>query len=171
MPATKQEIYRALTACIEENQQGLYRMAYSYVHSPETAMDLVQETAYRALKSHGEIADPSQARPWLYKVLIRLCVDELRRNKRLEVTDPAQLKEESEDPLAGRAELMDLREAMERLDPSTKAVIILRYFEDRQLSEIAELLEENLSTVKSRLYRGLSALHTEMEGGVFACEQ
>jgi RNA polymerase sigma-70 factor (ECF subfamily) len=58
---------------------------------------------------------------------------------------------------------VDLHQALEQLEPIDKTVIILRYFEGMQLNQIAQTLDENLSTVKSRLYRSLKKLRVSME--------
>ena len=59
--------------------------------------------------------------------------------------------------------MTDLRNALEKLLPEEKTVIILRYFEDMKLEEIEEVCEESLSTVKSRLYRTLKKLRLDLE--------
>ena len=64
---------------------------------------------------------------------------------------------------------LDLQRALDALPEQDKAVILLRYFEDMKLEEIAMILEENLSTVKSRLYRSMKKLRGalgEDEGGI-----
>ena len=53
---------------------------------------------------------------------------------------------------------VDLQRALDTLTESDRAVIILKYFEDKKLEEIADILEENVNTIKSRLYRGLKKL-------------
>ena len=53
---------------------------------------------------------------------------------------------------------MDLQKALDALTEKDRSVVILKYFEDMKLTEIAEILEENVSTVKSRLYRSLRKL-------------
>ena len=57
----------------------------------------------------------------------------------------------------------DLRNALEKLSPEERIVIVLRYFEDMKLEEIAAVCEESLSTVKSRLYRTLKKLKLDLE--------
>lgn len=57
---------------------------------------------------------------------------------------------------------IDLKEALDSLNAEDKAVIELRFFEDKTLNEIAEILGENLSTVKSRLYRGIRKLRIQL---------
>ena len=58
---------------------------------------------------------------------------------------------------------IDLRRALDALPEKDKAVVILRYFEDRKLEEIAAILEENVNTVKSRLYRSIKKLRDHLE--------
>lgn len=60
------------------------------------------------------------------------------------------------------SENLDIRRALDSLSEQDKAVIILRFFEDIKLEEIADILEENLSTVKSRLYRGIKKLRSAL---------
>lgn len=61
-------------------------------------------------------------------------------------------------------ENIDLKRAIENLDPKDRAIVVLRFFEDRQLGEIAKILDENLNTVKSRLYRVMKKLRLNLEG-------
>ena len=63
-------------------------------------------------------------------------------------------------------ENIDLKRAIENLDPKDRAIVVLRFFEDRQLEEIAKILDENLSTVKSRLYRVMKKLRLNLEGSM-----
>lgn len=61
---------------------------------------------------------------------------------------------------------VDLKRALDAMPEKDKAVIELKYFEDKKLSEIAEILEENISTIKSRLYRSLKKLQLELSDDV-----
>ena len=58
---------------------------------------------------------------------------------------------------------IDLQRALDTLLPQDKAVVELRFFEDKKLEDIADILEENVSTVKSRLYRSMKKLRIELE--------
>ena len=57
---------------------------------------------------------------------------------------------------------MDLQRALDLLSLQDKAVIIMKYFEDKKLEEIADILDENVSTIKSRLYRGVKKLKLKL---------
>lgn len=60
---------------------------------------------------------------------------------------------------------IDLERALDSLAKKDKAVVLLRYFEDKKLEEIAEILNENVSTVKSRLYRSMKKLRRVLGAG------
>ncbi len=141
---------------IMEHYESLYRLAYSYVQQEQDAMDIVQESAYKALKSHSAVRQPEYIRTWLYRIVMNTSVDFLRKRNR-EVVGIEDDQSYTEDAY-GDADLMEL---LNMLEPRERAILILRYFEDRKLEEIAEILKENLNTVKTILYRSLKKLKLE----------
>ena len=136
----------------------LYRIAFSYVRNEADAQDIVQESAYKAIYNAGKLKKPEYARTWICRIVINEAVSYLRKQKK-EQTEPV-LKE-----IAGREaeDVTDLKNALEQLAPEEKTVIILRFFEDMKLEDIARVCEESVSTVKSRLYRTLKKLKLELE--------
>lgn len=136
-----------------ENYESYYRLAFSYVHQEADAMDIVQEGAYKAMLKADTLREDSFAGTWVYRIMINEAKEYLRKNRR-EYIEPDESLAAPEEHFRD----MDLQEALEKLPEQEKAVIILRYYEDKQLSEIGEILQENLSTVKSRLYRALKKL-------------
>lgn len=135
------------------NYSKYYRLAYSYVHNEADAVDIVQEAAYRAILKSGALKSPSFADTWICRIVINEAYSLLRK-KRTEALEAEGNEMIQED----RYENIDLKNAIENLDLEDKTVIILRYYEDKKLEEIAEIMEINLSTVKSRLYRVLDKL-------------
>lgn len=135
-----------------------YRIAFSYVHSEADAQDVVQESAYKAIYYANKLKNPEYAKTWICRIVINEAVSLLRKRKK-EQTEPMDKE------LAGseREDMTDLRNALEKLPPEEKTIIILRYFEDMKLDEIAAVCEESLSTVKSRLYRTLKKLKLDLE--------
>ena len=132
----EQAVERALT----EGYEKYYRLAYSYVHNEADALDIVQEAAYKAILKSDSLKEPQYVETWVYRIVINA----------------------SEDIY----ENIDLKRAIENLDPKDRAIVVLRFFEDRQLEEIAKILDENLSTVKSRLYRVMKKLRLNLEGSM-----
>lgn len=135
-----------------------YRIAFSYVRSEADAQDIVQESAYKAIYHANKLKKPEYAKTWICRIVINEAVSYLRKRK----------KEQAEPILADMADrekedMTDLRSALEKLDPEEKTVIVLRFFEDMKLEEIAAVCEESVSTVKSRLYRTLKKLKLDLE--------
>lgn len=136
----------------------LYRLAYSYVHNENDALDLVQESAYKAIKNSHTLKNPQYAGTWIYRIVINESISFLRKQKQRETS-----LYEADGETTDLYQDVDLHQALEQLELMDKTVIMLRYFEGMQLNQIAETLDENLSTVKSRLYRSLKKLRISLE--------
>lgn len=163
----KQELYDALADFIRHEQNRFYLFAYSYVKNRDTALDMVQTAVLKALSSSDSLKNAAYLKTWFYRILINVCLNELRKNKLVTPTDPNELPEGFVPQHTDPAELMDLRRALEQLSPNARNIIMLRYFEDMKISDIAETLGENVSTVKTKLYRTLEKLKLQLEGEVF----
>lgn len=144
---------------ILQNYNKYYRLAYSYVHNEVDASDIVQNGAYKALRSCQTLNCPEYAESWVYRIILNECFSYFRQPR-------ADSYEELEEGTGAQAyaedhyEDIDLKRAIDGLEAQDKAIVILRFFEDMKLEEIAELLDENINTVKSRLYRSLKKLRT-----------
>ena len=145
-----------------ENYEKYYRLAFSYVHNEADAMDIVQEGAYKAMLKWESLEREDFAETWIYRIMLNEIFSMLRRRTRNEesMVDPDCL---AEIPAETPVDSLSPRAALDRLPPKEKALVELRYFEDLKLEEIAEVLDENLSTVKSRLYRTLRTLRIALE--------
>ena len=144
---------------ILHNYNKYYRLAYSYVHNEADASDIVQNSAYKALRSCQTLNCPEYAESWVYRIVLNECFNFFRQPR-------ADSYEEMEEGAGEQAytedqyEDIDLKRAIDGLEEQDKAIVILRFFEDMKLEEIAEILNENLNTVKSRLYRSIKKLRT-----------
>ena len=137
---------------------SLYRLAFTYVKNESDAMDIVQEGAYKAMSKAGSLREERYAGTWIYRIMINTAKDYMKKYER-----ECEL---SEDIVADNQENgadMDLKAAVDKLPVQEKTLIILRYYEDKPLSDIAEIMQENLSTIKSRLYRTLEKLRRELD--------
>jgi len=94
--------------------------------------------------------------------MINAALDLIRKRKREELSDnlPEAVWEDSYRD-------MDLSDVLERLDERSRTVVILRYFEDMKLEDIARIVGDNLNTVKARLYRALKKLRLDLEAGAY----
>ena len=154
----RQDIYDLTVAYILENQEKCYRLAYSYVHNEADALDVVQESACKAIIQCKKLKDTTKLLPWLCRIVVNTSLDLLRN----------QIKEQPAEELPEAAaedkyEELDLKKALNRLEPENRTVIILRYFEDMKIEDIALVVDENVNTVKTRLYRSLKKLRIQLD--------
>lgn len=140
-----------------ENYNSYYHLAYSYVHNEADAGDIVQNGAYRAILHSGKLKQEEYAATWLYRIMLNEIFRFVKKERLLSL-DAVEMEHGREDAY----ENVDLRRALDAMSQEDKAVIELKYFEDLKLTEIAAVLDENVNTVKSRLYRGLKKLRLEL---------
>jgi len=153
---------RNLTAETEqlltESYEKYYRLAYSYLHNKEDALDAVQESAYRAIRDCGKVKEREYLATWIYRIVINVSLDILRRQRK-----ETPVEELPEVPVEDSYSESNLTEFLKQLDDKSRTVILLRYFEDLKLEDIADIVGENLNTVKARLYRALKKLRLNLE--------
>lgn len=155
MRPTEQELTRLLKA----NQEKYYRMAYTYVKNREDALDIVHDAIVKALQKVHQVNNPMYLETWFCRILINQSLSFVRRRKNtlnLEEVKPISREED----WTGRVSLYD---AIDRLPPKLKTVILLRFFEDRSFEEIARITALKESTVKARVYKALQLLKLDME--------
>lgn len=144
---------------ILKKYNSYYRMAMSFVHNEEDAADIVQEGAYKAIKNSDSLKYIEYAETWVYRIMMNEIYRRLNTKKTKSIDDEDFIGL----PIEDEYENIDLMRALDSMPDNDKAVIQLKYFEDLTLDEIAYILGENLSTVKSRLYRGLKKLRCKMD--------
>ena len=140
------------------NYNKYYRLACSYVHNDADAGDIVQNGAYKAILNSNKLKSVEYAETWIYRIMMNEIFARYREK------ETASLEEISfERGKEDEYENFDLQKAIQSLDKEDRTVVVLRYFEDMKLEDIAVILEENLSTVKSRLYRSMRKLKLQLE--------
>lgn len=154
---------------IIENQKTFYKIAYTYVKNNDDALDIVQEAICKGLSKIKTIKDINLIKPWFYKILINTSIDYIRKNKKY----TQERGEVSADNIIDRnidIEI-DIERALDSLCEEDKTLVILRYFEDMKISDIATILDKNENTIKTRLYKTLKLLKIEInkdiEGGSY----
>lgn len=138
--------------------ENYYRLAYSYVRNENDAMDIVQESAYKAMKGSSKVKEEEFISTWIYRIVINTSLDFLRRHKK-ETLSGYEQEPSYEDTYMD----FDVIESINRLEDEDKAIIILRFFEDQKLESIAEITGINVNTVKTRLYRALRKLKIDLK--------
>lgn len=150
----------SFTALIDGMQERLYRMAYSYVRNKEDALEIVQETVFKAYISIHKLKKPQYFKTWLTKIAVNCALDYIRKSRKIVYMDKDPEGSYVSEPIE---EVIDLHEALSGLDEKSRMVIVMRYFEDLPIKEIAEVLEMPESSVKTIIYRGLGKLKINME--------
>lgn len=145
-------------ACrVEEIRVKLYKTAILYLSSESQAQDALDETVYKALCSYHKLRRPEYFETWITKILINECHNLLRHQKR---ETPVDALPETE---AEAFDALPLKEAIRRLPPELKEVVILRYFSGLTLHETAQLLGIPQGTAVTRQRKALKLLRLELE--------
>lgn len=143
----------------------LDRLARLITRDPERAKDAVQETLIKAWRDLPGLRDPDRFEAWLRQLLVRSCIDELRRGRRRAVH--VELTEAHHPHIADPATAIGNRDALERgfrwLDPESRSLLVLHYYQGLPLDELAATLRIPVGTAKSRLFRAREALRAAIE--------
>ena len=151
---------QAVESTLLANYEKYYRLALSYSRNETDACDIVQEAAYKAILKCESLKNIEYADTWIYRIVINEAYTFLKKRRTEENLDEIEEKNISAEDAY---ENLDLKQALERLDEKDRTIVVLRFFEDRRLDEIAEILDMNLNTVKSRLYRVMDRLKLALD--------
>ena len=166
-----------LDRLIEQYQQRLYRYLLFLTGQPALAEDLFQETWIRVLERGHQYNAKSKFESWLFAIARNLTIDVSRRKKfrSLEELANPETNQPYEPPderaisalqmLVSRENEQAVQLSLMKIPSHYREVLLLRFHEELGLEEIATVLSTPLSTVKSRLYRGLDALKSALPEG------
>jgi RNA polymerase sigma-70 factor (ECF subfamily) len=155
-------------------ERPIYALAYRVIGREEEARDVVQETFLRAFRGLANFRGQAKFSSWIYRIALNLCRDWIRRERRAPVSqvpegmDLAELVAEQgpaesiEDLVARHDMSRTVARAMEQLPEEQRTAIILKEYHGMTFQEIADLQGCPLSTVKTRLYQGLSVLRRQL---------
>lgn len=145
------------------HERQLYLCALSVVGDPWDARDAVQDAMVEVLQGIGRLRDVTRFLPWAVRIVLNKSYDLLRRRKR-EHSAAEALAERNEVAIYTAPDRDEgILAAMKSLEADRRLVLALRFFCDLTYSEIAEVTEWPIGTVKSRLNRGLEDLRQALE--------
>ncbi len=157
-----------LDRLIVEHQHRLLRYLLYLTGERELAEDLFQDTWMRVMQRGAQYDGRARFDTWLFTIARNLLIDVRRRRIMLSLEElageddrPFEVASEGSGPFDQCRSSEDaafVAEALLKLEPLNREVLILRFHEEMSLEEIAQVTRAPLSTVKSRLYRGLAAL-------------
>lgn len=142
-----------------------YRLARAILLDEGEAEDAVQEASLAAWRHRDSLRDEGRFDAWFERILVNQCRDQLRRRGRaVKLAAPPIGFEPSTTPPDTGAD-PDLDRALETLDADHRIVVVMRYWQDRTVDDIAERVGIPAGTVKSRLHHALRALRATLEAG------
>jgi RNA polymerase sigma-70 factor (ECF subfamily) len=155
-------------------ERPIYALAYRTIGREEDARDVCQETFLRAFRALPGFRGQAKFSSWLYRIALNLCRDWVRRERRTPVVQPpedtdlleiaagAEPSDSIEELVARKDLARAVEQAMTLLPEEQRTAIVLKEFHGLTFQEIADLVGCPLSTVKTRLYQGLTVLRREL---------
>jgi RNA polymerase sigma-70 factor, ECF subfamily len=158
-------------------ERPIYALAYRVIGREEDARDVAQETFLRAFRALNGFKGQAKFSSWLYRITLNLCRDWIRKERRTPITptpegiDLIELAGETNpsdsiEELVARKQLSAaVAKVMALLPEEQRTAVILKEYHGLTFQEIADLLDCPLSTVKTRLYQGLTVLRRQLRQG------
>lgn len=160
-----EEQINTLSEYVMTNKQKIYRLIYSYVKKEETALDILQDAIVKAIRKIGTLKNQEYMATWFYRIAINESLTYLRKHKTNQTfsIENYEMLDNKSETTKELSTALDLYQAIDKLEPKLKTIIVLRFYENKKLDEIADITNTNVSTVKSRLYKALNILKIEMK--------
>lgn len=149
-----------LQRLIEVDKQRLYRIAYIYVKNEDDALEIVQEAVYKAFLNIKKLKQPEFFNTWITKIIVNASLDYIKkRNRLIYIAEEKELEKNAIEDM----EYIDLYKAVDSLEGLYKTVIILKYFEDLKIKDIAKVLDITESNVKNYIHKALKQLRVDLK--------
>lgn len=153
----------ALQTLLKEEKDKLYKMAFIYMKNEHDALEVIQQIVLEVIESIHQLRNPAYFSTWATRICINVSLKELRNNKKIITMEDYSIPDVVE--VSGSVEeKLDLAAVLYELDDKYRSVLVLRFYHDYTVSQIADILECPEGTVKTNLHRGLALLKTKMKG-------
>ena len=166
---------RAFEELVERHKQKAYRIAFDFTRDREEAKDLSQEAFLKAFTHLKSFDGRSGFYTWFYRIVVNVCLDYKRRNKRApteefneSVENQVELSQQSATPLSPYQHVAagqmsrKIGAALEALPPRQRTAFIMKNHQGLSIKEIAEMMQTAEGTVKVHLHRAVSALRRSL---------
>jgi RNA polymerase sigma-70 factor (ECF subfamily) len=149
----------AFTSMLQPLLEPAYRLAVGMLQDRSLAEDAVQEAAVKAWRRLDQLREGAEIRPWFLGIVANECRT-TRRGRWWQVlkTDPVRTAQAPEEQ---SAQGIDLRNALKRLNQEQRLVVVLYFYLDLPLQEIAGIAGASYAAVRGRLYRGIRELKAD----------
>lgn len=158
----------AFASIVEAVTDRFLAVSHRILHDAQLAEDATQQALVKLWKHLPRLRDASRFEAWSYQLLVKACYSEARRHRRwradisLHVSDPPSVPDRIGHIIARD----QLEQALRRISVEHRAVLVLRYYVDLPVEEVAVALDIPSGTVKSRLHRAHQTLRGALEAGV-----
>ena len=163
---------------VEQYQYRLVRYLIYLTGRRDQVDDIVQETWLRVVERGSSYDGRSRFEPWLFSIARNLTIDQMRKRKAVSLDTPEEEEMMFQLPASGEPSPFEqaarsedaqrMAKSLETLEPIYREAVLLRFQEDLSLQEIAAIVNAPITTVSSRIYRGLEMLRAQLEGEVHA---
>lgn len=162
----------ALTELIRELSPGIFRFAQRMTRSDEEARDITQETFLKMIKNLDRYDPTWPFSTWVYRIARNLCIDRSRHRSRWRFNFFRRDEDDEDDPMAELPDNRDsqltsllsretgsvIEEALQKLKPAYREVLVLYHFEELSYQDIASVLQIPIGTVMNRIFRARQQL-------------
>ncbi|QHS24600.1 sigma-70 family RNA polymerase sigma factor [Virgibacillus sp. MSP4-1] len=132
----------------------LYKTALAYFKNENDAIEAVQEVTFRAYRKIKTLKEPAYFKTWIIRIMINYCNDQLRKKKRF-TSKPVEMETIQTNDSHIK---MELEDAMQLLDDRSRELLMLKYFHELKIKEIAQVLNRPEGTIKTWLNKALQSL-------------
>ena len=150
---------RAFESLLMKYKIYMYKIAYTYVKNQEIALDIVQETTYKAWIKINTLKDDNSFKAWITKILVNTAINHIKKESKTVFLEDEECESIYESNGVSIEEKLDLYRAIDFVKPKYKTVIIFRYFDDMKIEDISYMLDIPINTVKSQLKRATQQLN------------
>lgn len=157
----------AFQMLIHEEKEKMYRMAYMYMRNEDDALEVFQESLYKALNSINSLKNNDYFSTWLMRILINTAIATLKKKQKIVFISNELLDQIGDAQYFQSEEHLDLLQAMDEVEEKYKTVLLLRFYQDYTVKQIAAFLDCPEGTVKTNIHRGLEILRSKLKGVYF----
>ncbi len=156
MQMKKEKLKKYITSNIDK----LYRLAFSYMKNEQDAEDIVNESVKKALYAINSLKNVDYMGTWIYRIIVNTANTYLKSKSKISYIDDV-----IEETLGAEDQYQDtdLYNKVMKLEAKYRVIIILKYYEDMTFEQISYILNENVNTIKTRLYTALDKLKKELD--------
>lgn len=141
---------------IRLHEKSMYALAFSIVRNDTDAAEVISEAIYRAYKNLSSLKDIKSFKPWILKIVHNSAVDYIRKNTKIVSIDDIEIHDDGVENEIIKT--VSLREAVDSLSHPYRTVIVLYYYEDIPIAQIASITNTTVIAVKQRLSRARKQL-------------